>query len=184
MPRFFVCCHKARWSGTSGGRIAESRRWRPNGAAAPWGSLRNNCEASDASRGAWRGWTAALRLRVSKKTRRTDPRSCEKPDSSQRRRRGRTVSRKPARCFVTDPLRCHTAPARPRARLLPSARGRVSRLILRRRRASQNSAQQRFSPAIVRKTGERRFAYFSRSMAGSIRAGIRLCLPGAVASRR
>jgi hypothetical protein len=30
----------------------------------------------------------------------------------------------------------------------------VSRLILRRRRASQNSAQQRFSPAIVRKTGE------------------------------
>ncbi|CAH2772994.1 MAG: hypothetical protein CBHOC_0040 [uncultured Caballeronia sp.] len=31
VPRFIVCCHKARWSGTSGGRIAESRRRLPNG---------------------------------------------------------------------------------------------------------------------------------------------------------
>jgi hypothetical protein len=44
---------------------------------------------------------------------------------------------------------------------------------LRRRRASQKSAQQRFSPAVVRKTGERRFACFSRSLAGQIRAGVR-----------
>ncbi|WP_162066061.1 hypothetical protein [Burkholderia sp. THE68] len=45
---------------------------------------------------------------------------------------------------------------------------------LRRRRASQKSAQQRFSPSVVRKTGERRFAFFSRSLAGQVRAGIRL----------
>jgi hypothetical protein len=45
---------------------------------------------------------------------------------------------------------------------------------LRRRRTSQKSAQQRFSPSVVRKTGERRFAFFSRSLAGPIWAGIRL----------
>ncbi|WP_157694846.1 hypothetical protein [Caballeronia fortuita] len=31
------------------------------------------------------------------------------------------------------------------------------------------------SPAVVRKTGERRFAFFSRAMAGSIEAGLRFC---------
>ncbi|MCG7402813.1 MULTISPECIES: hypothetical protein [Caballeronia] len=31
------------------------------------------------------------------------------------------------------------------------------------------------SPSVVRKIGERRFAFFSRSTAGSIRAGIRFC---------
>ncbi|WP_157697535.1 hypothetical protein [Caballeronia calidae] len=49
----------------------------------------------------------------------------------------------------------------------------MSRLIAASSRFAEISAAA-VSPSVVRKTGERRFAFFSRSMAGPIQAGIRL----------
>ncbi len=164
MPRFFVCCHQARWSGTSGGRIVESRRGRRCGGQAV-GHMRRTGEAPKRRRGdpGVSKWTHPNRSAL----------LLTEPDSSRRQQRSRSFWRyltQRARRSFTDssprPCRAGSRELDVHPRCLSRPR-RVSLLCdaLFQLRASSESAQQRMRRrfyAIHRAS----IAFFSRLLAG------------------
>ncbi|SAK69596.1 hypothetical protein AWB76_04225 [Caballeronia temeraria] len=167
VPRFFVCCHKARWSGTSGGRIAESRPRRPN-----WGSLAVGRIAKQL-----RDVRRALRLVA-----RINGGACGSASQNGRAKPAGALAKSlipPDGGRGKSGLAQTGAMLRDRSSLLPcrdgaiagstcfcrlpSARGRVSRLVCSVVALRRNQRSGGFAGNCSQKTGEPRFAFFSRA---------------------